>query len=111
MNDMTEQDAKKATLKLKMQEKQLQVVTALINRSSGYAKTQAEASEARLTEEIASLKEQLKLAPPASKKKTQVKPVKVVKTKVKAAAPATKAKSKASSPAKSKAKAASKKSK
>ena len=110
MSDMTEQGAKKATLKLKMQEKQLQVVKALINRSSGYAKTQAQASEARLTEEIASLKEQLESAPPPAKKKTQVKPVKVVKTKVKAAAPA-KAKSKASSPAKSKAKAASKKSK
>ena len=50
----------KLNLKLKSQEKQLQVVKAIINRERGYAKTQAEASEKRLTKEIAQIKEDIK---------------------------------------------------
>jgi predicted DNA-binding protein YlxM (UPF0122 family) len=60
MNDVTEQNLKKTSLKLKAQEKQLQVIQALIKRSSGYTKTQAEASEKRLIKEIRDLKKNQK---------------------------------------------------
>ena len=60
MNDSTEQNLKKSNLKLKTQEKQLQVVKGIINRNSGYAKAQAEAAEKRLTQEIADLKKEIK---------------------------------------------------
>ena len=60
MNNMTEQKLKKSQLKLKTQLKQLQVVQALISRSSGYAKTQAEASEKRLEKEIIEIQKEIK---------------------------------------------------
>ncbi len=52
-------DLKKSTLKLKTQEKQLQVVEAIVNRSNGYAKVQGEASIKRLTKEIAEIRKEL----------------------------------------------------
>ncbi|MBC7419779.1 MAG: hypothetical protein H7328_03535 [Bdellovibrio sp.] len=59
MNEAAEQNLKKTQLKLKTQEKQLQVVQALVNRSTGYTKAQAQASEKRLTKEIDAIKDQL----------------------------------------------------
>ena len=47
---------KKSELKLKTQEKQLQVVQALLNRSTGFTKAQAEATEKRLLKEISEIK-------------------------------------------------------
>lgn len=60
MNEVTEQKLIQSNLKLKTQEKQLQVVKGIINRNSGYAKSQAEATEKRLTKEIAELKKEIK---------------------------------------------------
>lgn len=59
MNDVTEQKLKKSNLKLKTQEKQLQVVQGLVNRSSGYTKVQAQATEKRLVQEIAVIKKDI----------------------------------------------------
>ncbi len=56
MNAIAQQNLKKSQLKLKTQEKQLQVVQALVSRSSGYTKVQAQAGEKKLTQEIAALK-------------------------------------------------------
>ncbi len=93
MSEMSEHSYKKATLKLKNQEKELQMVKSLINRSNGYAKTQAEASETRLTEEIALLKKELDSIPVPVAKKKAVKAVRPAKKKVaKAAKPAKPAK-------------------
>ena len=50
--DTSDKELKAATLNLKTQTKQLQVVQGLVNRTSGFAKSQAEASEKRLTKEI-----------------------------------------------------------
>lgn len=60
MNNVTEEKLKLSNLKLKTQEKQLQVVKGIINRTSGYAQSQAEATEKRLTQEIAELKKDIK---------------------------------------------------
>lgn len=53
-------DQKKTSLKLKTQQKQLQVVQALINRSTGYTKKQAEDSAKRLIQEIEILQKNMK---------------------------------------------------
>ena len=59
-------------LKLKNQEKQLQVVQSLENRSSGYTKVQAQASEKRLTQEISVIKKSIQnLESELKKKKTK----------------------------------------
>jgi hypothetical protein len=60
MNESSTQDLKKIELKLKTQQKQLQVVQALIKRSSGYTKAQGEASEKRLEKEIKQLQTEVK---------------------------------------------------
>lgn len=60
MNSVTEEKIKLSNLKLKTQEKQLQVVKGIINRNSGYAKAQAQAAEKRLTQEIEDLKKTIK---------------------------------------------------
>ncbi len=96
MSEMTENDVKKLSSKLKMQERELHAVKALINRSNGYAKTQAEASETRLTEEIAALKQELGSAPASPKASPKAKVKAAPKAKVKKvskamAKPATKA--------------------
>lgn len=62
MSKVTEEKLNQMDLKLKTQEKQLQVVKGIINRNSGYAKSQAEATEKRLTQEIADLKKEIKAA-------------------------------------------------
>lgn len=68
MNDLAELNLKKFKLKLKTQEKQLQVVQGLVNRNSGYAKVQAEASLKRLTQEIADIKKDILSFEKAKKK-------------------------------------------
>ena len=70
MNEVTESNLKKINLKLKTQEKQLQVVQALISRSNGYTKVQAQAGEKRLLKEITVLKADLQKIEGSSKKKT-----------------------------------------
>lgn len=60
MGNVTEEKLISSNLKLKTQEKQLQVVKGIINRTSGYAKSQAEATEKRLIQEIAELKKGIK---------------------------------------------------
>ncbi len=60
MSKMTEEQISQMTLKLKTQEKQLQVVKGIISRNSGYAKSQAEATEKRLTQEIIEIKKEIK---------------------------------------------------
>ena len=60
MNNASEEKLKESNLKLKTQEKQLQVVKGIISRTGGYARSQAEATEKRLTKEIADLKKEIK---------------------------------------------------
>ena len=60
MKNIVEIKLKSFNFKLKAQTKQLQVVQGIISRSSGYTKTQAEASEKRLTLEIADLNKNIK---------------------------------------------------
>lgn len=60
MNKNAAEKIESSNLKLKTQEKQLQVVKGIISRNSGYAKSQAEATEKRLTKEIAELKKEIK---------------------------------------------------
>lgn len=62
MNKATEEKLKASDLKLKTQEKQLLVVKGIISRNSGYARSQAEATEKRLTLEISELKKEIKAA-------------------------------------------------
>lgn len=60
LSNVNEEKLKVSSLKLKTQEKQLEVVKGIISRNSGYARSQAEATEKRLTKEIADLKKEIK---------------------------------------------------
>lgn len=60
LSNVNEEKLKVSSLKLKTQEKQLEVVKGIISRNSGYARSQAEATEKRLTKEIAGLKKEIK---------------------------------------------------
>lgn len=64
----SDKELKAATLNLKTQTKQLQVVQGILNRTTGFAKSQAEASEKRLTKEIEALKETIQRLTGKSKK-------------------------------------------
>ncbi len=60
MKNILEIKIKSYNYKLKMQSKQLLAVQAIIKRSNGFAKTQAEASEKRLVLEIEELNKNIK---------------------------------------------------
>ena len=60
MKNIVEIKLKSFNFKLKMQTKQLLVVQGIINRSNGFAKTQAEAGEKRLIKEIEELNKNIK---------------------------------------------------
>lgn len=60
MTAMNEEKLKKTTLKLKTQTKQLQVVKGIVNRTNGFAKSQAQATEIRLEKEVEALQKELK---------------------------------------------------
>ena len=60
MSADNEDKLKKVNLKLKTQTKQLQVVQGIINRTNGFAKSQAQATETRLEKEISELQKNLK---------------------------------------------------
>ncbi len=68
MINIADEELKITNLKLKSQVKQLQVVQGIINRTSGYAKAQAEASEKRLIKEIETLKSNIQSLQIESKK-------------------------------------------
>ena len=59
MKNISAEELKTNNLTLKTQTKQLQVVQGIISRTSGYAKTQAEASEKRLMKEIVNLNKKI----------------------------------------------------
>lgn len=61
MKNISEIKLKSYNFKLKMQSKQLVVVQALVSRSNGYKKAQAEASEKRLIKEIEELARNIKI--------------------------------------------------
>lgn len=68
MIDIATEELKLNNLKLRTQTKQLHVVQGIINRTTGYAKAQAEASEKRLKKEIATLKNNIESLQGNSKK-------------------------------------------